>query len=75
MYKVKLKDGVLEVYKARACIDGRKQQAGRDYYESYAPTVSPSSVRMSLAFGVEEDMTTLQQDIDAAFLSVESSQA
>jgi hypothetical protein len=41
-------NGELIKQKARLCIDGSQQQHGRDYWETYAPVVSWSTVHLIL---------------------------
>jgi hypothetical protein len=40
--------GTILKYKACLCIDGSKQEHGRDYWETYAPVISWSTVRLLL---------------------------
>jgi hypothetical protein len=41
-------NGDLLKHKARICVDGSQQQLGRDYWDTYAPVVSWSTVRLVL---------------------------
>ena len=39
-------DGTLDKYKARLCCHGGQQQGGLNYWDTYAPVLSWSSVRI-----------------------------
>lgn len=39
---------IIMKYKARLCVDGSQQEHGRDYWETYAPVVSWSTIRLVL---------------------------
>ena len=67
-FKVKYKNGTFEKCKARGCADGRRQVKGQDYNESFSPTTKLTSVRMTLALAIENDMMSHHDDIENAFL-------
>jgi hypothetical protein len=49
VFKKKMKNGVVERYKVRWVAQGFRQIQGVDYFETFAPTVKPASLRASLA--------------------------
>jgi hypothetical protein len=58
---------VLLKHKSRICIDGSKQQYGVDYWETYAPVVHWSTVRMVLVLAALLKLTSRQVDYTQAF--------
>ncbi len=60
-------DGSVRKLKARFCVRGDKQIEGIDYFESYAPVVSWSTVRMLLVMSIVFDLKTRQVDYTNAF--------
>jgi hypothetical protein len=60
-------DGTIKKLKARFCARGDKQVPGIDYFESYAPVVSWSTVRLMLIFGLAFKLKTQQVDYVNAF--------
>ena len=62
-------DGTVECYKARLVAKGYTQRYGEDYDETFSPVVRYSSIRILLAFAVQERMTVHQMDVVMAFLN------
>jgi hypothetical protein len=60
-------DGVLLKYKSRICADGSQQQHGIDYWETYAPIVHWSTVRMVLVLSALLKLKARQVDYTQAF--------
>jgi hypothetical protein len=60
-------DGVLLKYKSRICADGSQQQHGIDYWETYAPVVHWSTVRMVLVLSALLKLKARQVDYTQAF--------
>lgn len=60
-------DGEVLKYKARFCVRGDKQVYGEDYFESYAPVVQWSTVRLMLIMSIVHGMSTRQVDYQNAF--------
>jgi hypothetical protein len=60
-------DGNVRKLKARFCVRGDKQIAGVDYFESYAPVVSWSTVRLMLTLSLAFNLQTRQVDYVNAF--------
>ena len=65
-----LADGSLDKYKARICVNGRRQQAGRDYDpgELFAPVAKFTSLRVLVALAAANGWSLRQFDISTAFL-------
>jgi len=59
--------GVLQKHKARICTDGSPQQYGVDYWETYAPVVSWSTVRLLLTLASLHEWKSHQVDFAQAF--------
>ena len=59
--------GLMRKLKARFCVRGDKMIEGIDYFDSYAPVVQWSTVRMMLALSVALDLKTKQVDYTNAF--------
>ena len=51
------------------CFKGYAQQYGIDYEETFSPVVRFSSVRLLLAYAVQNDMLVHQMDVVTAFLN------
>ena len=67
-FKLKrLPDGTASKYKARYCVRGDQQTEGVDYFETYAPVVQWSTVRLLLTMILANDWTTRQVDYTNAF--------
>jgi hypothetical protein len=61
-------DGNMRKLKARFCVRGDKQIAGVDYFESYAPVASWSTVRMVMNIAIQRGWATRQVDFSNAFV-------
>jgi len=59
--------GDLNKYKAWICIDGFKQQYGIDYWETYAPVVSWSTVHLLITMASLHGLHSQQLDFAQAF--------
>jgi len=67
-FKLKrLPDGTPYRYKARFCVRGDMQQQGVDFFETYAPVVAWSTIRLLLTTVLAEGWTTRQVDYTNAF--------
>ena len=49
-------DGTVERFKGRLVAKGFSQRYGVDYFETYSPVVRFSSIRVLIAFAVQNDM-------------------
>ena len=61
-------DGVVKKFKARFCARGDQQLEGVDFFETYAPVVQWTTVRLMLILEVLLPLKSKQGDIIAAFL-------
>lgn len=69
VFKIKRKpDGTIERYKARLVVRGFTQCYGVNYYETFSPVVTFSSIRAILAISVARYMKLKQFDVKTAFL-------
>jgi Reverse transcriptase (RNA-dependent DNA polymerase). len=67
-FKLKrLPDGTLLKYKARYCCRGDMQTEGIDYFDTYAPVVQWSTVRLVLTLALKNGWSTRQVDYTNAF--------
>ena len=67
-FKLKrLPDGSPSKFKARYCVRGDLQREGIDYFETYAPVVQWSTVRLLLTLILSNNWTTKQVDYTNAF--------
>ena len=60
-------NGDLIKHKARICVDGSQQELGRDYWDTYAPVVSWSTVRLVLLLSTILNLKSRQVDYTQAF--------
>jgi len=71
-FKIKrFPDGLIKKFKARFCARGDQQIEGVDFFETYAPVVQWTTVRMMLILEVLLDLKSKQGDVTAAFLHAE----
>ena len=71
-FKLKrLPDGSPSKFKARYCVRGDLQREGIDYFETYAPVVQWSTVRLLLTLILSKNWTTKQVDYTNAFAQAE----
>jgi hypothetical protein len=61
-------DGMVKKFKARFCARGDQQLEGVDFFETYAPVVQWTTVRLMLILEVLLDLKSKQGDVTAAFL-------
>ena len=70
VFKVKYgSDGKIERFKGRLVAKGYAQQYGIDYEETFSPVVRFSSIRLLLAYAVQNEMLIHQMDVVTAFLN------
>ena len=68
-FKVKrLPDGTVRKLKARFCVRGDRQVQDVDYFETYSPVVSWTTVRLMLILSSILNLATTQADYTAAFI-------
>ena len=61
-------DGQVKKFKARFCARGDQQKEGIDFFETYAPVVQWTTVRLMLILEVLLNLKSKQGDVTAAFL-------
>ena len=61
-------DGMIKKFKARFCARGDQQLAGVDFFETYAPVVQWTTVRLMLILEILLNLKSKQGDATAAFL-------
>jgi len=61
-------DGHLVKHKAHLCADGCQQQHGVDFFDSYAPVITWTTVRLVLLLSVLLNLHCHQVDFTQAFL-------
>eukprot|EP00956_Cyclotella_meneghiniana_P033325 scaffold95021_cov33-Cyclotella_meneghiniana.AAC.1 len=61
-------DGMVKKFKARFCARGDKQLEGIDFFETYAPVVQWTTVRLMLILEILLNLKSKQGDVIAAFL-------
>jgi hypothetical protein len=72
VFKLKrLPDGSASKFKARYCVRGGMRQWGVDYFETYAPVVQLSTIRVLVTLVLREGWSTLQVDYTDAFAQAE----
>ena len=64
-------DGTAKKFKARFCARGDQQLEGIDFFETYAPVVQWTTVRLLLILEVLLQLKSKQGDVTAAFLHAE----
>lgn len=65
------KNGQIEKYKSRLVARGFTQEYGTNYFETYAPVVRNSSIRILLAIAVERGYFVEQTDVRNAYINSE----
>jgi hypothetical protein len=58
-------------HKARLVVLGNHQREGKDYFETFSPTVNVKSIKLLLALATQEDLEIKQIDFETAFLNAE----
>ena len=61
-------DGLIKKFKARFCARGDQQVEGVDFFETYAPVVQWTTIRLMLILEVLLDLKSKQGDVTADFL-------
>jgi len=69
VYKLKFRVGTYERHRARLVAMGYQQEKGRDYFESFSPTCSHSTIRLVLALTAVPGWYSLDLDAVCAFIS------
>ncbi|GJU42819.1 zinc finger, CCHC-type containing protein [Tanacetum coccineum] len=70
IFKRKLKvDGTIEKFKARLVIQGFKQMSEIDYFDTYAPVVHISTIRLLILMVSIHNLIIHQMDVKTAFLN------
>ncbi|XP_019241460.1 PREDICTED: uncharacterized protein LOC109221426 [Nicotiana attenuata] len=67
-------NGSVERFKARLVAQGFSRQPGVDYFETFAPVVKPSTVRLVLSLALQRNWFMHQLDVSTAFLHDELSE-
>ncbi|GBL76997.1 Retrovirus-related Pol polyprotein from transposon TNT 1-94 [Araneus ventricosus] len=57
------------VYKSRLIARGFEQKPGIDYFDTYAPVISTSSLRLELAIIIQKNLEIYALDVKTAFLN------
>lgn len=72
VFRVKLQaDGSVERLKARLTAQGFRQRDGIDYFDTYAPVLCYTTLRVLLALVAAEDYELHQMDVETAFLNAD----
>jgi hypothetical protein len=61
-------DGTIRKFKGRFCVRGDRQIEGVDYFETFAPVVNWTTVRLLLVMSIVLGLATTQADYTAAFV-------
>lgn len=69
VYKLKLKRGVIERFKARLVARGFTQRYGIDYTDTLSPVVRMDTIRMLLILANQFNWNMIQMDVKTAFLN------
>lgn len=64
-------DGMVKKFKARFCARGDQQLEGIDFFETYAPVVQWTTIRMMLILEILLQLKSKQGDVTAAFVHAE----
>ena len=65
-------DGRVKKLTARLCVRGDQQQEGIDFFDTYSPVVSWSTIRLLLIMSIILDLETKQVDYTLAFVHAEA---
>ena len=69
-FKIKrFPDGLVKKFKARFCARGDRQQHGINFWETWSPVVSWSTIRTIMILAAKEGLVSAQCDITAAFVT------
>lgn len=71
VYRLKKEPGGTSKYKARLVARGFSQVYGENFWDTYAPVVKSSTVRLLMACAVERDMHVEQIDVRNAYVQSE----
>jgi hypothetical protein len=66
-HRKRLSNGILLKYKSRLCVNGKEQMFSRDFWETYAPVASWSTIRLLLVLYTLLNLKTRQVDYTCAF--------
>ncbi|GJZ08491.1 zinc finger, CCHC-type containing protein [Tanacetum coccineum] len=70
IFKRKMKvDGTIDKFKARLVIQGFRQKEGIDYFDTYAPVVRITTIRLLLALAAIHNLVIHQMDVKTSFLN------
>nr|GEZ23153.1 zinc finger, CCHC-type [Tanacetum cinerariifolium] len=70
IFKRKMKvDGKVDKFKARLVIKGFRQKEGIDYFDTYAPVVRITTIRLLLALAAIHNLAIHQMDVETTFLN------
>nr|GEV01052.1 zinc finger, CCHC-type [Tanacetum cinerariifolium] len=70
IFKRKMKvDGTVDKFKARLVIQGFRQKEGIDYFDTYAPVVRITTIRLLLDLVAIQNLVIHQMDVKTAFLN------
>ena len=61
-------DGTIDKYKARLVVQGFRQKAGYDFFDTYSPVTKHTSIRTLLAIAALHNLEIHQMDVKTAFL-------
>ena len=64
-------DGTIDKYKPRFVVKGFRQKEGLDYFATYSPVTSVTSIRMSISLAAIYILEIHQMDVKIAFLNEE----
>ncbi|WVY96922.1 hypothetical protein V8G54_029073 [Vigna mungo] len=72
IFKRKMKaDGTIDKFKARLVAQGFRQKPGIDYFDTYAPVATISTIRLLIALAAIHKLVIHQMDVKVAFLNGE----
>ncbi|CAM8966020.1 unnamed protein product [Rhodiola kirilowii] len=70
IFKKKMKvNGSVDKFKARLVIQGFRQKEDIDFFDTYAPVVRISTIRLLIALAAINNMVVHQMDVNTAFLN------